>query len=370
MTDSIFNPHFSITPAVEADLQDLERRRWLIDHMLLMPRHEAWLRREIRDTRARRASGTTQIEGATMGEAEVIRLIAQGPGAKPTEEEQANLSAVRAYEFIDFLSDQRDIQIDELVIRELNRQFILGAPELHTPGVYRKGQNMVGRFTPPDQGDVPALMRSFALWLRQDNDIHPVLKAGIAHIHLVAIHPFWDGNGRTARGLATLLLQRSQFGFRKLLSLESQLFNNRDRYFTAIERTLGTRFSLDYDATPWLDEFSLTLSAEVARLEDNLTDWHRKMQENYHIAETTGLAHRTVEGLVFSMRSGQMTRADYMEITGVSPITASRDLAALVQAGLLIPEGKTRSRVYRPAPKTGPQVTGAPAEQLHLLPET
>jgi Fic family protein len=355
---------------MEADLRDVERRRWLIDHMLLMPRHEAWLRREVREIRVRRASGTTQIEGAKLGEAAVGRLMAQGAGAKPTEDEQANLNALRAYEFIDYLSDQRDIPIDELVIREMNRQFILGAPELHTPGVYRKGQNTVGRFIPPDQGDVPALMRSFALWLREEDEVHPVVKAGLAHIHLVAIHPFWDGNGRTARGLATLLLQRSQFGFRKLLSLESHLFSNRDSYFTALERTLGTRFSLDYEATPWLDKFTLALAAEVQRLEDNLTDWHRRMQENYDVVDKMGLAHRQVDGLVSAERTGQMTRADYMEITGVSPITASRDLAALVRAGLLIPEGKTRSRIYRPAPKAAQSKIGEPAEQLTLLPET
>jgi Fic family protein len=337
--------------------------------MLLMPRHEAWLRREVREIRARRASGTTQIEGAKLGEAAVSRLMAQGPGAKPTEDEQANLNALRAYEFIDFLSDQRDIPIDELVIREINRQFMLGAPELHTPGVYRKGQNTVGRFNPPDQGDVPALMRSFALWLRQEDEIHPVVKAGLAHIHLVAIHPFWDGNGRTARGLATLLLQRSQFGFRKLLSLESHLFSNRDSYFTAIERTLGTRFSLDYVATSWLEFFTLSLAAEVQRLEDDLTDWHRRMQESFDIVETMGLAYRHIDGLVFAKRAGQITRADYLEITGVSPVTASRDLAALVKAGLLVPEGKTRSRVYRPAPKKEPPATGVPGEQLPLLSE-
>ena len=365
MTDSIFNPHFNINPEIEDDLRDIERRRWLIDHMLLMPRHEAWLRREIQ---VRRASGTTRIEGANLDESAVSRLMAQGAGANPTEDEQANLNALGAYEFIDFLSDQHDLPTDELVIREVNRRFIEGTSEMLTPGVYRKGQNMVGKFTPPDQGDVPALMRSFALWLREEKEIHPVIKAGIAHIHLVAIHPFWDGNGRTARGLATLLLQRSQFGFRKLLSLESQLFNNRDPYFTAIERTLGTRFSLDYDATPWLEEFTLALATEVQRLEDNLTDWHRMMQENYDMAETMGLVHRQIDGLVFAMRTGQITRADYMEITGVSPITASRDLAALVKAGVLVPEGKTRSRIYRPAPKEAPSKAGEPAEQLHLLP--
>ena len=124
-----------------------------------------------------------------------------------------------------------------------------GTVETLMPGAYRRGQNTVGNFSPPEQVYVPALMHSFALWLRESDDIHPILKAGIAHVHLVAIHPFWDGNGRTARGLATLILQRSDFGFQKLLSLEASLFGIQNLYFAVIDQTLGKAFSKGYDAT-------------------------------------------------------------------------------------------------------------------------
>lgn len=366
MNDSIFSPHFNITSEMSTVLDYIERHRWLIDNMLLMPKHDAWIRREVQ---VKRAAGTTQIEGATLDESAVSKLINRGHSGKPNDDEQANINALEAYEFIDYLSDQQDIPIDELVIRQLNRYFIRGVPEILTPGVYRKGPNKVGNFTPPDQGDVPSLMRSFALWLREEEEIHPVIKAGIAHIHLVAIHPFWDGNGRTARGLATLVLQRSPFGFRKLLSLEQHLFEIRDDYFTAIERTLGTRFSLEYDATPWL-EFSVSaLKVHVDWLVTNLTDWHRAMQEVHAEGSAMGLLQRQVDGWALALQTGQITRSDYLEITGVSPVTASRDLATLVAAGMLIPEGKTRSRIYRPARVTPESEDQPAAEQLPLLGE-
>ena len=269
MNDSIFYPNYSTTPKTGFYLEDIDRQRWIIDNLLLMPKHEAWIRRDIQ---VRRAAGTTRIEGATLDEDAVRDLEGLGSGAKVTRDELANINALQAYEFIDFLSDQSDIPIDELVIRQLNRYYMSGAPDTLTPGTYRKGTNKVEDFVTPDQGDVPALMRSFALWLRADDGkLHPVIKAGLAHIHLVAIHPFWDGNGRTARGLATLLLQRSQFGFRKLLSLESYLFAIRDRYFSAIEQTLGRAFSLDYDATQWLEFFTLTLNAHADELAARMT---------------------------------------------------------------------------------------------------
>jgi Fic family protein len=367
MNDSIFAPNYTIPPTIHSVLEAIDRERWLIDNMLLMPKHEAWIRREIQ---VKRASGTTQIEGANLDEAAVSKLINRSSGGKLTEDEQANINALDAYQFIDYLSDQRDIPIDELVIRQLNRYFIRTAPEILTPGAYRKGRNTVGIFSPPDQGDVPSLMRSFALWLRaEDDEIHPVIKAGIAHIHLIAIHPFWDGNGRTARGLTTLILQRSQYGLKKLLSLESYLYGIRSHYFTAIEEVLGARFSLEYDATPWLEFFTLALNQHISEFMVGLTEWHRMMQDLYTKGSAVGLLQRHVDGHMFALRTGQITRSDYMEITGVSPVTASRDLSELVVVGMLIPEGNTRSRIYRAVRlKSEPEKTPDPA-QLRLLPE-
>ncbi len=150
MNDSIFAPNYIITPAMAGHLQDIERQRWLIENMLLMPKHEAWLRREVS---VRRAVGTTSIEGASLEEAEVNQLLNRAAGDnKGTEDEQANLNALAAYEFIDFISDQSDIPIDELVIRQLNRNFMRGAAETLTPGAYRKGQNSVGNYSPPEGG--------------------------------------------------------------------------------------------------------------------------------------------------------------------------------------------------------------------------
>ena len=364
MNDSIFGPHYNITPVTTSVLDNIEGRRWLVENMLLMPKHEAWLRREVA---VRRAAGTTAIEGAGLDEAAVGRLVSRGHTGRLTEDQQANLNAIQAYEFIDFLSDQPDIPIDELAVRQLNRYLMSGSPETLTPGVYRKGENKVGDFIPPNQGDVPGLMRSFALWLRQDEDIHPVIKAGLAHVHLVAIHPFWDGNGRTARGLATLILQRSPFGFRKLLTLESTMFDIRDDYFTAIERTVGARYSPGYDATPWLEFFTLTLNAHVDQLTATLTDWHRMMQELHDMGVGKGLLPRQVDGHVFAVQTGSITRSEYMEITGVSPVTASRDLARLVELGLLAAEGKTRSRIYKRASPSRKTSDGQPSNQPHLF---
>lgn len=367
MNDSIYTPNYTVTPTTKFYLEDIDRQRWLIENMLLMPKHEAWIRREIR---VRRAVGTTRIEGAALDEEAVRNLEGLGSGARVTEDERANINALQAYEFIDFLSDQPDIPIDELVIRQLNRYFMNGSAEILTPGTYRKGPNKVGEFITPDQGDVPALMRSFALWLREDDEeTHPVIKAGLAHIHLVAIHPFWDGNGRTARGLATLILQRSTFGFRKLLSLESHLFDVRDDYFLAIEQALGREFSMAYDSSRWVEFFTLTVYAQTNKLVASMTDWRRMMEDTYKLFAERGWNQRQADAFAFAYQAGRITRGDYIDITGVSPVTASRDLAQLVKGGVFIAEGKTRRRIYRPVLPGVESQNKIPEEQLPLIPE-
>jgi Fic family protein len=359
MNDSIFQPHYTITSAIERNLEGIERNQWLIENMLLMPKHQAWLHR---DVQVRRSSGTTRIEGAALDEAAVRSLASGGMAGKFTEDEQANINAIQAYDFIDFISDQEDIPVDELVIRQLNRYFILTASGKLTPGAYRKGSNSVGDFRTPDQGDVPGLMRSFALWLKEDDGLHPVVGAGIAHLHMIAIHPFWDGNGRTARGLETLLLQRSPFGFRKLISTETVFLNFKDDYFAAIGRSLGQEFSQGYDATPWLEFSTTVLKAASDDLVAMTTDWNRMMQQGHDLWAAKGWPPRHVDGYAFAVQTGQITRGDYMEITGVSPATASRDLNDMVNVGVLRVEGKTRTRVYYPLDLEAVNSGGQPGE--------
>ena len=365
MVDVVFRPAFNITPNITSALDDIERQIWLVDHMLLMPKHEAWIRREVQ---VRRAVGTTQIEGSELDEAAVRGLLREGAARNPANDAQDNINALHAYSFVDFLSDQRELPIDELVVRQLNRFFLGSTTEAVTAGVYRKGQHTGGSYSPPDHGAVPGLMRSVALWLGQDTeDMHPVVKAGVAHIQLLAVQPFWEGNGWTARAIATLILQRSPFGFKKLLSLEGYLSQRRDEYFSAIERTLGTQYRSGYDATPWLEFFALAWNRHVQELVAGLISWHRKMQEVYSSATEKGWTARQADGLAMAFQAGKITRQDYIEITGVSPVTASRDLAEMVETGMLVPIGNTRARVYYPISEESVSMDGPAAEQLPLL---
>lgn len=357
----MFRSKYRKTQAIKASIEAIDRTKWLIENMLIMPKYEVWIQRQ---TTVKRASATTRIEGASLNEAAVGELM-KSPRGKLTAEEIDNLNAVEAYALVDYFSDQPELPIDERMIREINRLFKRGAPDARNPGMYRNGENRVGEFIPPNQGDVPALMRDFALWIQADTKAHPILKAGLAHIHLVAIHPFWDGNGRTARALAVLILQTSGYSFRKLLSPESLYYQFRDRYFTAIETTLGEEFRNSYDATSWLEFFVQSLNIHTRQLADSLTDWRRVMDEIHEEARERGLSERQTDAVVYAAQMEEIARRDYMEIASVSGVTASRDLQKLVKEGYLIPVGSGRGRRYRHK-SADEKKTEPPPEQLKM----
>lgn len=345
----MYKPKFTETPSLSYHLSDIERVRFRIERMLIMPKHEQWLRRE---AFVRTAYSSTMVENNTIPEQEMEDAARLSPMAAIPKERIEVANYGRSLEFVDFISDS-EIAADESAIRQIHWLLMKGINDTKLkPGQYRIEPNWIEDqgmkvYEPPFHVDIPILMRELSVWLREDTGTNPVLKAGVAHAYLVAIHPFADGNGRAARLLATLLLQKSGYGFRKLLSLDVYYQRNRDKYIQALSQSLGQKFSQDIDLTAWLEFFTFSISIQGALLEDRLTDW-RIMVEKYHKdLAPLGLNDRQVDGLIYAARIGYIGRKDYCEITHVSPLTATRDLSQMVQKGILSPEGGGRSRRYK-----------------------
>lgn len=346
----MFTPKFSEdNPEISYNLEEINRLKFRIERLLIMPKHEQWLRRE---AFIRTAYSSTMIENNTITEDEVEKAAKPSPIASIPREREDVVNYGRALEFVDFLSDA-EITSDEAVIRQTHWFLMKGSNDTWLrPGEYRTEPNWIEDqgikvYETPFHVDVPILMREFSLWLREDGIIDPILKAGIAHGHLIAIHPFVDGNGRTARLLATLLLQKHGYGFRKLLSLDAYYQRNRDDYLKALKGSLGEKFFIDYDLTSWLKFFTLSILLQASRLETRLTDWRMWVDEAHKQLAPLGLTTRQVDGFLYAMNIGSITRKDYIEIAGVSPLTATRDLGDMVRKKILIPQGAGRNRSYR-----------------------
>jgi len=363
----MFEPIYTSTSETLGALDEIERLRFRIERFLIMPKHEAWLKRE---AALRSAYYSTMIENPSIREDEVDSALQAVPAEGPVSTRLDVANVESALLWIDFVSDDSDVPIDERLVRNINWLVMKGLAGVRNPGVYRTEPNWIEDkglkvYDPPFHGDVPDLMHQFSQWLSSDSDTHPLVRAAISHIWLVAIHPFVDGNGRTARLLSTLVLQRYGFGFRKLLSLDAYYARNRDAYIDGLQKTLGQRFRGDADLTPWIDFFCLSILTQTYGVERTLTDWRIMMDEAHRDFQPLGLNERQIDGLLYALRTGRITRKDYIEITGVSPLTASRDLAYLVSKALLAAVGHGRSRRFmRVSP---PKERAAEEEQRRLM---
>ncbi len=247
---------------------------------------------------------------------------------------------------------------DEAVIRELHRRVLWNQSPLLTPGEYRRGENRVEGaggepiFRSPPSGDVPDLMRQLGTWLTTMAErLAPPVAAALAHLEFVAIHPFNDGNGRTARALARLILVQRGYALDGLVSLDAQLDLDRSAYFAAIRAAIGQDYEPGYDATPFVRYFvgSITSSADfvLARLRglgEVMIRVRRAIVEG-------SLPPSMIDGLAFAWVNRHIRAGDYIRLTGRTPQSATRDLAGAVADGWLLATGEKRGRYYVLGPK-------------------
>ncbi len=187
---------------------------------------------------------STQIEGnrLTLDEATlVIKKSKHFPGRKRDEEEV--LGYYRALDELDKLSRQDDFKITETAVKTLHALVMGGKRRKMKPTPYRDGQNVIRDsrdgaivYMPPEAKDVKPLMKDLIHWIevtRKDGLPCP-LRAAVAHYQFATIHPYYDGNGRTARLLATLILYLGSYDLKGFYSLEEYYAKDLPAYYEAL----------------------------------------------------------------------------------------------------------------------------------------
>lgn len=331
-------------------LEAIDRRRWLFELLPIDPVHLGWFRHR---QWVRTVHATTKIEGNTLSYTEVEELLG-GTWPRASRREALEILGSRdALEFVDDVAARDEVAIDEAVIREVHRRVLNDIAPTLTPGEYRRGENRVvgadGQtiFTTPPSGDVPDLMRAFGDWLRNGADGLPApLAAAVAHLELVAIHPFNDGNGRTARGLARLILTRRGLGFDGLVSLDGQLDHERSTYFAAIARSTGRRYHPPYDASPFTEYFVGAVQRATDHALARMRSLGQVLLDIRRPIVAGELPAQMLDGLAYAWINGSMRASDYASVTGRAGATGSRDLAAASKLGYLVPQGTTRNRRF------------------------
>ncbi len=196
----------------------------------------------------------------------------------------------------------------------------------------------------PPAGHVPKDMDRFLSWFEAPGEIDPLLIAGLAHLWLVTVHPFDDGNGRIARAIADLALARSERSTQRFYSMSAQIRRERNEYYTTLERT--QKASLD--VTLWQEWFLSCLRRAIEGSQDALGAvlekarfWERFAQQSLNARQVKGL-NRLLDGF-----EGKLTTSKYAKLTKCSQDTAYRDILDLLERGALRKDpGGGRSTSY------------------------
>jgi len=306
---------------------------------------------------ARAVQGSNSIEGYNASLDDVVAAVAGEPVLNADEETQLALAGYRdAMTYVLQIADDDGLGIDEGLIKSLH--FMMIKHDLKkNPGQWRPGDVYVvdagGKtvYTGPPSGEVSQLIGEMLVDLRHDES--PVLvKAAMAHLNLTLIHPFSDGNGRMARCLQTLVLARDRVLAPIFSSIEEFLGRNTEAYYEVLNEVGAGSWHPDRDARPWL---RFCLRAHFLQVRTMLRR-RQEIEELWNactaLAERSGLPERCAAGLMDAAYGLRIRRPGYQAVvetaTGeeISEQTASRDLIAMADLGLLQPVGERRARHY------------------------
>jgi Fic family protein len=200
----------------------------------------------------------------------------------------------------------------------------------------------------PAAGRLDHEMTTFIDWFNKDPDIDEVLKAGLAHLWFVTIHPFDDGNGRIARAIADMALARSEKSSQRFYSMSAQIRQERGAYYDILEQTQKDTL----DITPWMEWFLGCLGRAIDGAQTVLGAVLTKARFWERItAIPINDRQRPVLNRLLDGFEGKLTTSKYAKLAKCSQDTALRDILFLVEHGVLVrnPEGG-RSTSYSIAP--------------------
>lgn len=203
-------------------------------------------------------------------------------------------------------------------------------------------------FEAPNAGRLQAEMYSFLRWFANDAAAAPpldgVLKAALAHLWFITIHPFDDGNGRIARAIADMALAQSENSPQRFYSMSAQIRVERDAYYKVLEFTQKGGL----DITGWLTWFLACLDRAIAGAEDTLSGVIQKARFWEAIKDIPlNERQRKVISKLLEGLEGTLTTSKWAKLTRTSPDTALRDITDLVERGVLVKDaGGGRSTSY------------------------
>ena len=362
----MYSPKFSITNTILTLIGRIEAARDFIENAPLVPAYEAKFRQE---AIIRTVQHGTHIEGNLLDSGEVAAVLGGEKIDARDRDVQEILNYREVLKYIDRYNVARKsagallkhpkgvtrfLEKDLLKLHRLTVNKVLSAEK---SGEYRKTQVVVKNsktgeisFKPPSPFQVRGLILYFLAWLNSDtgSETHPVLKAGIVHYVLAFIHPFVDGNGRTARAFATLVLFSEGYDIKKFFSLEEYFDRDAKRYYKTLQSVSNQKVGelSDRDLTSWLEYFCEGLAEELERVKMRV----QKLSLDSKLKGRTGqiaLSERQMKLVEYIEANGSVNNQTWRRLLAdFSDDTILRDLKDLQKKGLIKKRGSTKGAIY------------------------
>lgn len=336
----MFEPHFKYTDKIVKYIAEIASAKEIISNAKIIPLYDTKLKQ---DALIKSSHYSTSIEGNPLNLDEVKTLI--NNNQKPTT--KAEQEVLNYFNVLNNLNKYSDKIITRNTILSVHKDLtkdLLKNPEYE--GKFRDTRVFIGNlhtkeinYIPPDAYKVPGLIDELLDWLNNSTDeMYPVIIAGILHYELVRIHPFVDGNGRTSRLMATLILSTHKFNISDYFTLDEYYNQDRQAYVDALKSA-----DKNHDLTNWLEYFCQGVLYSIDKVKSEVLNLDQ-ITSKYN--NTIELTPNEISVLKLLEDKTHIKNKDIQEMLDISPQASYKIIRKLKNKELIKSVGKGRNTEY------------------------
>jgi Fic family protein len=336
----MYSPRFTYTNEIINYLNRIEFARGIITQSSIIPELDATLKNR---AFVKSVHASTAIEGNTLTFEDVGKLYNGRKVIARKDEKQEVLNYIEVLKEIDKIPLKTKLR--EKTVLNIHKEISTDVlQDKFYEGYYRDVEVRVEnlrtgevRFKPPSSLRVAGLMKDLINWIN-DSNFPPIIVAGIAHYEFVRIHPFIDGNGRTARALTSLILHIRGYDTKKYFTLDEYYDHNRKRYVDALKSADDSG-----DLTEWLEYFLEGFLISILKVEGEIKRFSNKLR---HSNDDVSLKESEMRIINFLQNEGKITNRETRELFGISSQAAHNKLKKLEKNGIITRKGSGRCTYY------------------------
>ena len=349
----MYSPIFSISNKVLKNVGLIEASKEVIENAPLVPSFKKQFQS---DAIVRTIYHGTHIEGNDLSLSQTKKVLEGENVVARARDIQEVINYRNAVKLVEELASKRG-GYDLDILKDIHKETVQKIVAEERVGVFRTSQVVIKEegtgniiFKPPPFVEVPFLLDDFIAWLnaKETKLIHPIIKAGIAHYVLVAIHPFVEGNGRTARAFASLILRRENYDIKQFFALEEHFDQDPGSYYEAFSLVdkqspnMGQR-----DLTPWLEYFTEVVAIELSKIKDKVRKLSVDTRLKTRMGKQVALSERQMRLVEYLSDQGSAVMQDLKSVLPmVSEDTVLRDIRDLMDKDIINKKGRTKAARY------------------------